>query len=486
MRRLQRMLCRVLALGLATTPAIAVDPRDESPLRGVVFILTDDLRPDFLGCAGREGLQTPAIDALAARGVRFDRAYCQGSRSAAVCLPSRSRMLTGRSDWNEPDWHAAQKRDDLALWPAELREAGWRTHHVGKWHCGRPWFQRGFQSGASVLFGGMGSHWTLDVEDRPLGEEPERRKLLDYSTREFGREAIAFLRSHLAGEPDRPFVLSLCFTAPHDPRTSPTEAQADARGLEVAVPGNLLPQHPFDNGEMTIRDEELLPWPRTETAVRREIALYEQMIEEIDLQVAEVLNALEEAGVLDEILVIFAGDHGLALGSHGLLGKQNLYEHSMRTPLIIAGPGFQGGAVREDFVFLQDIPSTILAGAGVNVPSSMDGLDLAHPTERDGVLTRYKNQQRAWRDERWKVIWYPRIDRWQVFDLENDPEETADLAGDPEHTERLQQLRIDLAKARRNDGDDAVLEPDPTISPDFNAQAADARRSARNPHWKLR
>ena len=486
MRRLHPMLCRVLAIGLASAPVIAGDPENEPPVRGVVFILADDLRPDFLGCTDRAGVQTPAIDGLAARGVRFSRAYCQGSRSAAVCLPSRSRMLTGRSDWNEPDWHAAQKRDDLALWSAELGEEGWRTHHVGKWHCGRPWFQRGFQSGGSVLFGGMGSHWSLDVEDRPLQGEPERRKLREYSTREFGKEATSFLRSHLAEEPDRPFVLSLCFTAPHDPRTSPTESQADARGLEVAVPGNLLPEHPFDNGEMTIRDEELLPWPRTEAAVRREIALYEQMIEEIDLQVAEVVAALEKAGVLEETLIIFAGDHGLALGSHGLLGKQNLYEHSMRTPLIIAGPGFQGGEVRDDFAHLHDIPPTILGGVGVDVPSSMDGLDLAHPTERDGVLTRYKNQQRAWRDDRWKVIWYPRIDRWQVFDLENDPEETTDLADDPEHIERLARLQRRLAEVRAAEGDDAILEVDPAASPAFDSQAADSRRSAKKPHWTLR
>ena len=395
-------------------------------------------------------------------------------------------MLTGRSDWNEADWHTAHKRDDLALWPAELRRRGWRTHHVGKWHCGRPWFERAFQSGESVLFGGMGSHWTLEVEDRPRRGEPERRKLRQYSTREFGEAATMFLRSHLQEAPDRPFVLSLCFTAPHDPRTSPADSLADARGLQVTVPANLLPEHPFDNGEMTIRDEELLPWPRTEAAVRREIALYEQMIEEIDLQVAEVVAVLEKSGILEETLIVFAGDHGLALGSHGLLGKQNLYEHSMGTPLIIAGPGFRGGELREDFTLLHDIPSTILAAVGADVPATMDGLDLTAPTRREGILTRYRNHQRAWRDERWKVIWYPRIDRWQVFDLENDPEETTDLAGDPEHAALLARLQQRLAEVRGAQGDDADLEVDSAASPIFDAEAADARRSAKKPHWTLR
>ena len=485
-RRLHPLLCRVLALGITATTAAADDLEHVPPPRGVVFILADDLRPDFLGCTGRDGIETPAIDALAERGVRFSRAYCQGSRSGAVCLPSRSRMLAGRSDWSEPDWSAAQKRDDLPLWPAELRARGWRTHHVGKWHCGRPWFRRSFESGGSVLFGGMGSHWTLDVEDRPYRGEPERRKLRDYSTREFGDQATAFLRSHLAEEPGRPFVLSLCFTAPHDPRTSPEESLADDRGRDVVVPGNLLPEHPFDNGEMIIRDEELLPWPRTETAVRREIALYEQMIEEIDIQVAQVVASLEKADVLDETLIIFAGDHGLALGSHGLLGKQNLYEHSMGTPLIIAGPGFEDGEVREDFTHLHDLPPTILAATGADIPASMEGRDLARPTERDGVLTRYKDGQRAWRDDRWKVIWYPPIDRWQLFDLASDPEETDDLAGDPAHAEDLARLQHRLREARRSEGDLAILKADPAASATFDAEAAEARRSAKRPHWELR
>lgn len=460
--------------------------RDGTPVpRGIVFILADDLRADFLGHAGRTGLATPAIDTLADRGSRFDRAYCQGSRSAAVCLPSRSRMLSGRSDWNEPDWRLAQQRDDLPLWPAELRDAGWRTHHVGKWHCGGPWFDRSFESGASVLFGGMGSHWNLEVRDRPLEGEARRRRIRDYSTREFGAAAIDFLGAHLASEPNRPFVLSLCFTAPHDPRTSPQESEVDERARDVRVPGNLLPVHPFDNGEMTIRDEELLPWPRTEAAVRREIAVYEQMIEEIDRQVAEVVAMLDEAGILDQTLIVFAGDHGLALGSHGLLGKQNLYEHSMRSPLVIAGPGFEGG-IRDDFAFLQDLAPTILASAGLEPPPSMNGHDLAEPTKRDGVLTRYKDDQRAWRGDRWKIVWYPRIDRWQLFDLQVDPEETIDLSEDPGHIEVLERLQQRLAEARRAAGDHAVLEAERPASGRFDHEAANHRRNAKDPHWERR
>ncbi|MCP4836341.1 MAG: sulfatase-like hydrolase/transferase [Phycisphaera sp.] len=476
----------LLVLLVAISPTVGLDHEEMDVPRGIVFILADDLRADFLGCTGREGIATPTIDGLAARGTRFSRIYCQGSRSAAVCLPSRSRMLAGRSDWNEPDWRLAQRRDELPLWPAELRDAGWRTHHIGKWHCGGPWFDRSFESGASVLFGGMGSHWNLEVQDRPLDGEATHRRIDDYSTREFGAAATDFLDAHLASEPNRPFVLSLCFTAPHDPRTSPDETTADARALEVGIPGNLLPFHPFDNGEMTIRDEELLPWPRTEPAVRREIAIYEQMIEEIDRQVADVVASLEEAGVLEETLIVFAGDHGLALGSHGLLGKQNLYEHSMRSPLVIAGPGFDHGGIRDDFAFLHDLAPTILGRAGIDAPESMDGRDLSTSTGRDGVLTRYKDDQRAWREDRWKIAWYPRIDHWQLFDLTNDPEETTNLATDPEHAGVMGRLKLRLAEARDEAGDDATLVTASPASGRFDHEAADAARSAKDPHWKRR
>lgn len=483
---LPRLVLITAVVGLHDWPEAEGGPPVGGPARGVVFILTDDQRADHLGVEGRSGLATPAIDELASRGVRFDRAYCQGSRSGAVCLPSRSRMLTGGSDWTTPDWSAAQQSDDHPLWPEMLRRSGWRTHHVGKWHAGRRWFDRAFESGASVLFGGMGSHWNLKVEDRPLDGDAITRTLRQYSTREFGDQAVAFLEDHLASEPDRPFVLHLCFTAPHDPRTSPDEDLAEDRAATVAVPANLLPVHPFDNGEMTLRDETLLPWPRTESAIRREIAVYEQMIEEIDAQVRRVMRTLDEAGVTDEVLVVYAADHGLALGSHGLLGKQSLYEHSMRAPLILAGPGFPRGEVQHDFAYLHDLAPTILHATAAPVPDGMDGRDLKLPTGRDHVLTRYKDGQRAWRDDRWKVIWYPPIDRWQVFDLAHDPEETTDLARDPANAALVARLRRCLQEARAATGDDTDLLVDRPKNERFDHEAANARRDEGRHHWTLR
>ncbi len=482
-----------LALILATQGFPASTSSSPSPslsppasVRGVVFILADDLRADHLGCTGRTGVRTPGIDRLAEEGTMFSRAYCEGSRSPAVCLPSRSRLLSGCSDWTIPDWPKAHRDPDLPLWPAVLRDLGWRTHQVGKWHAGRPWLARCYETGEAVLPGGMGSHWTLEVEDHGIDDSIDRRRITQYSTHEFGAAARRFLEAHVEREPDRPFVLSLCFTAPHDPRTSPDEAEADRRAAAVVLPGNLLPVHPFDHGEMTIRDETLLPWPREETAIRREIALYEQMVEALDAEVRAVIETLESLGLLDEVLVVFAGDHGLALGSHGLLGKQNLYEHSMRTPLILRGPGIPPGGRRDDLVLLQDLAPTILALAGGAVPDSMDGRDLRRPSEREGLLTRYRDLQRAWTEDRWKVIWYPTIDRWQLFDLQRDPEETADLAGESEHAERLRRMQARLQEARRAVNDDAPLVVEPGRSAIFDVDAANAAREAGPPHWTLR
>lgn len=481
-RRWPRVLLPIL-LFCGTTSA---DPPATVTARrpNVVLIVADDHRADHLGCAGRTGIRTTAIDALAARGVRFDHAYCQGSTSPAVCLPSRARMISGRSDWTTPDWGTALRRSDFPLWPEVLREAGWRTHHVGKWHGGRPWFDRCFEGGSSVLFGGMGSHTTLSVVDVAPNRKDVRRRLEAYSSDEFADRAAGFIDACATDDDDRPFVLSLSFTAPHDPRTPPDDDETvRVRADSVELPPNVLPVHPFDNGEMTIRDEELVAWPREPAALREEIARYDLMIENMDRGIGRVLATLDRHGLTEDTLVVFAGDHGLALGSHGLLGKQNLYEHSMRSPLVIAGPGFPEGETRDDFAYLHDLPPTILAGAGVEIPETMDGLDLHHATSRSGVLTRYRDLQRAWRDDRWKVIWYPRIDRWQVFDLAADPDEQVDLARDPAHAARVAAMRRALEQARAEHGDDAALLTDRIEPETFDADAAEAARR-RKDHWR--
>lgn len=486
-----RTLFGLVILVCLTTPfrsmeasSVVVNDSSEATGPNILFIIADDHRADHLGCAGRDGIDTPAIDGLAKRGVRFDRAYCQGSTSPAVCLPSRARMISGRSDWTTPDWRAALRGADFPLWPEILRDAGWRTHHVGKWHGGRPWFDRCFEGGSSVLFGGMGSHTTLPVVDVRPDRQDVRRRLAAYSSDEFADQAVAFIDACATDDDHRPFVLSLSFTAPHDPRTPPAgQPEITARAERIDLPPNVLSVHPFDNGEMTIRDEELVSWPRRPADLREEIARYDLMIENMDAGIGRVLAALTRQGLDDDTVIIFAGDHGLAIGSHGLLGKQNLYEHSMRSPLIVVGPGFPAGTTRDDFAYLHDLPATVLAAAGLAIPESMDGLDLHLDTGRNGVLTRYRQIQRAWRDDRWKVIWYPKIDRWQVFDLLADPEETVDLARDPANAGLVTALRRRLQDARVEHRDTTDLLIDRPLTERFDSKAAEEARLAKD-HWK--
>ena len=158
----------------------------------------------------------------------------------------------------------------------------------------------------------------------------------------------------------------------------------------------------------------------------------------------------------------------------------------MRTPIILSGPGFPRGEVREDFAYLHDLASTIVNATETPMPEGMGGRDLRHPTRRDHVLTRYKNGQRAWRDDRWKVIWYPPIDRWQVFDLVNDPEETIDLARDPANAGLVARLRRALLDARVAAGDDADLLVARPRDERFDHDAANAAREKGRHHWKLR
>jgi len=223
------------------------------------------------------------------------------------------------------------------MWPEIFRKAGYRTIGVGKWHNDRTAFNRAFSAGGAIFFGGMTNQWHVPVYDYdPAGLYPRGAAHISdiFSSELFANTAIQFIQTV-----KKPFVLYVAFTAPHDPRTPPAEFANMYPPDSIVLPPNFLPEHPFDNGEMTVRDEMLLPVPRTPEAVRKELAAYYGMISNMDAQIGRILDALCASGHGTNTLVVFASDHGLAIGSHGLLGKQNLYEHSMRAPLIFAGPG---------------------------------------------------------------------------------------------------------------------------------------------------
>jgi arylsulfatase A-like enzyme len=418
----------------------------------VLFLFSDDQQADTIRALGNRSIETPNLDRLVEAGTVFTRAYCMGSQQGAVCIPSRAMMLSGRTLFRVP-----MNLAGTATWPEVLARNGYVTFGIGKWHNQPASFVRVFQRGEAVFFGGMSDPYKLQVQDLDADHKLTPRRVGDkHSSELLADTAIRFLHGHRG---DRPFALYVAFTAPHDPRVAPPEYRSRYDPSRMTLPANFLPQHPFDNGEMTVRDEKLAPWPRTPEIVREHLADYYAAITYLDAQIGRVLDALRETGQADKTLIIFASDHGLAIGSHGLFGKQNLYEHSMRAPLVFAGPGVPRGKRSDAMCYLLDIFPTLCDLAGVAVPDSVEGRSLAPVLAgnaakgRETIFTAYAAVQRAVRDERWKLIVYPRAHKTQLFDLAADPEERHDLAGEPAHAAEVTRLAALLAAEQRRADD---------------------------------
>lgn len=343
---------------------------------------------------------------------------------------------------------------------------------MGKWHNDTATFQRSFSSGNALMFLGMSDHnmvplWSYD----PQGEYPGANSYNFDTHRTEGDEAANFVHGEgfssdifadaaidfLNGDQsDGPFLLYTAFTAPHDPRTPPPGWEVDPGTIEL--PPNFMTEHPFDNGEMEVRDEMLAERPRTETEVRQHIADYYGMIAHLDHSIGRIIAALDANGLTENTIVIYTGDHGLAVGQHGLMGKQNLYEHSLRVPLVIAGPGVPEGEDSQTLVWHADTTATIRALCDVEPNQTaegapyLDGQGSITPV-RTSLGAAYEYGQRMFRDERYKLIRYWRIpetvpapgttpgtDKVQLFDLERDPWEITNLADDP----ALQRVRTYL------------------------------------------
>ncbi len=397
---------------------------------------------------------------MARDGFAFTNAYCMGSTQPAVCVPSRAMFLTGRSLFRVND----QLRD-LPTWPETFRRAGYHTFGVGKWHNGPASYARSFDAGGPVFFGGMSDQNKVPVHPfDPSGAYPKTnlRTGSEYSTTLFGDSAVRFLTDYRG---EKPFFLYLTFTSPHDPRTPPAGWEKRYDPAALSLPRNFLPRHPFDNGELAIRDEKLLDWPLAEAEVRRELAAYYAMISHVDAQVGRVREALERRGWDRNTVVIFASDHGLALGSHGLLGKQNLYEHSTKAPLLMTGPGIPAGGRSAAFVYLCDLIPTAAEWCDVKPPAGVEGRSLAGVVAgrqrgvRETVFGAYRDVQRSVRTERWKLIRYPKIDRVQLFDLRADPDEMSDLSADQSHAGTLREMLARLRAEQQSFDDPLTRSP---------------------------
>lgn len=418
----------------------------------ILFLFTDDQRFDAVQALGSPEVVTPNMDRLVAEGMAFTHATVQGSTVPAVCQPSRAMLMTGRTLYRAP-------RDcgQLVTLPQHLRDHGYVTFGTGKWHNAAPSFARGFTHGAEIFFGGMSNHLEVPVHDYdPGGEYPAEARRIGkrFSSELFSDAVIDFLHRH---DGARPFFAYVSYTAPHDPRMAPPEYAQMYDPGRIAVPPNFMPMHPFDNGEMVIRDELLAPFPRTPEVVQEHIAAYWAMITHLDAHIGRVLAALEETGHARDTIIVFAGDNGLAVGQHGLMGKQNMYEHSVRVPLVLAGPGIPAGARSDALCYLLDIFPTLTDLVDLPTPETVEGRSLAPIIRGETDRTRaslfhaYMDKQRSVRDERFKLVEYFTGDGHvtQLFDLLADPWEMANLASAPGMDSEVRRLRAELDRWQR-------------------------------------
>jgi choline-sulfatase len=472
MKRL-RHLFLATALGLASTAAPAKKPN-------IVFVFTDDQAVDTIAATNVWGtgpavVQTPNLDRLAHSGTCFSRAYNMGAWHGAVCVASRSMLNTGRFLWHSYDAEKETYRsqlDNRRFWSQRMQTAGYETYMTGKWHVQVP--AENLFDHVTHVRPGMPST-VPTAYNRPLKDQPDPWLPWDASNGGYwtggkhwsevlAADAETFIQQAATG--DKPFFMYLAFNAPHDPRQSP-QSFVDMYPLgRIPVPENFKPLNPHHAAmglgpasPKAMRDEALAPFPRTEFAIKTHRREYYALVSHLDVQIGRVLDSLDRAGVSENTYVILTSDHGLALGRHGLLGKQNMFEHSLRVPFIIRGPGIPKGETRDARIYLQDAMATALDLADadtkdIDFKSVLPLIKDARKTQYETIYGAFTTKnQRAVIDGNHKLVLYPTSKTVLLFDLANDPLEMTDLAARPESTVVKQRLFASLRELQRQTGD---------------------------------
>ena len=471
----------------------------EKPERpNILFIFSDDQAYSTVHALGNNEIKTPNLDKLANSGVSFTHAYNMGAWHGAVCVASRAMLNTGSFVWRahrqeqEYSDYEGSERNMLVdgviireyeqekplprpMWANLMQQAGYETYFTGKWHVRRnpadifdhvknerPGMPRAHEEGYNRPLHENDTVW--QPWDTKWGGFWEGGK---HWSEVLGDDAIAFLDS--AKNRDKPFFMYLAFNAPHDPRQSP-KIFVDKYPLNnIAVPESFLPEYPYNEdigSGRTLRDERLAPFPRTEYAVKVNRQEYYAIITHMDHQIGRILDALEKSGKAGNTYIFFTSDHGLAVGEHGLMGKQNMYDHSLRAPLFVVGPNVpQNEKIGAD-VYLQDIMASTLELAGMEKPEYIDFNSLMPFIRKEREESFYpaiygayrEDMQRMIRTDDFKLIVYPRIKLMRLFDLNNDPLEINDLAQNPDYKETKENLFKKLLQLQKEMDDPLDLE----------------------------
>jgi arylsulfatase A-like enzyme len=485
------MKCILICLSslLVLASSLAAEKRPN-----LLFILVDDQSPfDLKMYNPKSTLETPNLDKLAAQGMVFDGAYHMGSFSGAVCMPSRHTIMSGRTVWHLPPAPWGAKTCPPALEqqtiPAVFNRAGYATMRTCK--MGNSY------EAANKLF-------TVRKDASKRGGDDENGSAWH------GDQVMNYLGERETSKDTKPFLIYYGFSHPHDTRDGKPELLAkygatnhtdeanppSLHSLQPPLPDNYLAKHPFDMTHADVRDEVEVSgvWKRRdEASIRNEIGRQYACSENIDIHIGRVLNKLEAIAELDNTYIIYTADHGISIGRHGLMGKQNLYQHTWRVPFIIKGPGIEAGSRVEGNIYLLDVLATLCDLAGVTPPETNEGLSFKpvltgeKKTVRDVLFGVYsggsKPGMRAVKKGDWKLIRYEAPDRGvnetQLFNLAENPEELLpehgrpNLALDPNHAEKLKEMEaLLLAEMRQlNDpwrfsnqpGDDLPHPPPPAV-----------------------
>lgn len=465
MSRLHAILLAALAVALSQGSSRAEDRLN------FLLIVADDQSPfDLKMYNPQSTLETPNLDRLAAKGMIFDGAYHMGASMGAVCTPSRHMIMCGRTVWHLPvsPWGAKTSPPALEQQtiPAVFNRAGYATMRTCK----------------------MGNSYEAANRLFTVRRDASKRGGDDESGSAWHAEQVlSYLDERAAAKDTRPFFIDLGFSHPHDTRDGKPELLAkygatnhtdesnppSAHSLQPALPSNYLAKHPFDNTDMKVRDEVAVSgvWQRRDEAtIRNETGRQFACSENIDIQIGRVLKRLEQTGELERTLIIYTADHGIAIGRHGLMGKQNLYQHCWRVPFIVSGPGVKSGVRAEGNIYLLDLLATFCDLAGIAAPATNEGLSFRpvlsgeKKTLRDVLYGAYaggaKPGMRCVKQGDWKLIQYESADgsakHTQLFNLAQNPDELlpehgrANLADDPAHAAKLAGMKaLLLAEMRR-------------------------------------
>jgi len=446
---MKRLLLTALWFHLSAVFSYAADRPN------IVFFFTDDQTSSSLGCYGNAVVQTPTLDALAARGVRFENACV----SQAICWVSRTTILTGLTgrSYGTPET-PEQTRADAAetLYPDLLRGAGYRTGFYGKWHAKMP---KGYQPSA---------HFD-EFED--IGRNPYYKKQPDgtlrHETEVIVDRGIAFLKDQ---PKDKPFALNLWFNACHaednDRRPGigfyawPRSVDGLYDDIEMYPPKLNDPAifEALPEFYKTSLSRERYFWAlNTPEKYQTNLRAYSRMVTGIDREIGRFLEELEKAGLAENTIIVYSADNGYHFGNRGLSGKWSHFEESIRVPLIVVDPRVpeaQRGKVTDAMALNLDLPSTFLDWAGVAVPDRYQGRSLRPLVEAEKPADwraesfhehfAVRNRIPAWegiRTEQYKYARYFDHDFEFLHDLKNDPDELKNLATDPAHIETLKAMR---------------------------------------------